>query len=287
MLPMLGVFKQAIGKSMMDRYQWKHLSKQELGRFYEHFVQMELAMHGFEIYTPAVDDRGIDLVARHEGGAFIEIQVKSVRQLDYLFLRKQVFRPREHLYVALGYLEDGKAPTSLLIPSRAWENPAAYKECVDAFCEHEYEGRKSQPEYGLRLNAKRFSALEKYFAMHAVLAKLRKPASSSCLSTGEFLHEILRDDFLFSVDPGAYLNSIPRLSIDQRAVAMAVHGSDNYPSRTQEVMDLVESLHSIFRWQSNSEGPLIFAGKVLALLDFYQADAQWLVETWNSVASVR
>jgi hypothetical protein len=57
-------------------------------------------MYGFQVYGTEVDDRGIDFIARHDQGPFIEIQVKSLRSMGYVFLQKDKFTLREHLYLA-------------------------------------------------------------------------------------------------------------------------------------------------------------------------------------------
>jgi hypothetical protein len=48
----------------MHRYDWKNLNPRQIGKYAEYFVKMELAIHGFDIYTSEVDDKGIDFVER-------------------------------------------------------------------------------------------------------------------------------------------------------------------------------------------------------------------------------
>ena len=85
----------------MPRHQWKNLSKQQVGAYAEYFVKMELTMHGFQVYSPEVDDRGIDFVARRNTEPFIEIQVKSLRSMGYVFMQKSKFPLRQGTYLAL------------------------------------------------------------------------------------------------------------------------------------------------------------------------------------------
>ncbi len=61
----------------MPRHVWSKLNTQQIGAYCEYFVKMELTMHGYEVYTTEVDDRGVDFVARRGQSAFIEVQVKS------------------------------------------------------------------------------------------------------------------------------------------------------------------------------------------------------------------
>lgn len=140
----------------MPRYIWSRLNKQQVGAFTEYFVKMELTMYGFQVYGTEVDDRGIDFVARFEQEPFIEIQVKSLRSAGYVFMQKEKFVLREHLYLALGLLVDDQAPDLYLIPSIAWKQRNAI------FASRDYEGLKSKPEWGLNISKKNVSLLQKY-----------------------------------------------------------------------------------------------------------------------------
>jgi hypothetical protein len=44
--------------------------------------------------------------------------------------------------------EDDRLPEFYLIPAAAWKTPN------DLFCDKDYEGLKSKPEYGLNISAK-------------------------------------------------------------------------------------------------------------------------------------
>ncbi|WRO21021.1 DUF4365 domain-containing protein [Metallumcola ferriviriculae] len=65
---------------------WSRLNKLQLGRYAEYYAKMEFASYGFEVYTSEVDDHGIDFIAKTKEGRFFEIQVKSVRQTNYVFM---------------------------------------------------------------------------------------------------------------------------------------------------------------------------------------------------------
>src|SRR3981081_3690886 len=103
---------------VMQRHHWSRLSNQQVGAYTEYFVKMELTMYGFHVYSTEVDDRGVDFVARYNTGPFIEIQVKSIRNFNYVFMHKTKFVLSDSLYVALGLLFDDKPPELYLIPSR-------------------------------------------------------------------------------------------------------------------------------------------------------------------------
>ena len=138
------------------RYNWKNLNRQQVGAFSEYFVKMEMTMHGFQVYSTEVDDRGIDFVARYENGPFLSIQVKSIREKGYVFMQKEKFELSPDLYLAVAILHEGGEPKLFLIPSEAWKEPN------ELLVEHNYEGKKSKPEWGLNLSNKNMNMLERY-----------------------------------------------------------------------------------------------------------------------------
>ena len=142
----------------MPRFHWSTLSKQQVGTYFEYFTKMELTMFGFDVFTTEVDDRGIDFVARRQGGQFIEVQAKAVRSLGYVFLRKTHFKPDPTRFVALGILNDGQEPKSYLIPSTVWHTPN------QLFVDRNYDKPelKSAPEWGINVSTKNLPLLEPF-----------------------------------------------------------------------------------------------------------------------------
>lgn len=140
----------------MQRYIWSRLNKQQVGAFTEYFVKMELTMYGFQVYGTEVDDRGVDFIARYEQEPFIEVQVKSLRSTGYIYMQKDKFILREHLYLALGLLVDERLPDLYLIPSLVWKEENAL------FVNRKYEGLKSKPEWGMNLSKRNLKLLEPY-----------------------------------------------------------------------------------------------------------------------------
>jgi len=138
------------------RYNWKELNRQQVGAFSEYFVKMELTMFGFQVYSTEVDDRGIDFVARYENGPYVAIQVKSIRKKGYVFMQKDKFELSSNLYLALVILNNGIEPDLFLIPSVEWNSPNSL------LVEHNYEGKKSKPEWGINLSLKNLPLLEEY-----------------------------------------------------------------------------------------------------------------------------
>lgn len=157
----------------MKKYQWNFLSKQQVGAYAEYFVKMELTMFGFSVYGTEVDDRGIDFVARHNMGRFLQIQVKSIRKLGYVFMRQQHFLISRETYLALAILADDEQPELFLIPSLAWNTPSTL------FVDRQYIGQKSHPEWGLNLSKKNRAELEQYRFERTVAEILAEPNDPS------------------------------------------------------------------------------------------------------------
>lgn len=141
----------------MPSTNWSKLSSLQLGRYAEYYAKMEFASYGFEVYTSEVDDHGIDFIAKTETGHFLEIQVKSIRQTNYAFMHKEKWNiENSNTYLALLLFEDGKLPEMYLIPATAWKTPNKL------FCDKDYEGLKSKPEYGLNLSKKNVPLLKEF-----------------------------------------------------------------------------------------------------------------------------
>ena len=157
----------------MQRYIWSRLNKQQVGAFTEYFVKMELTMYGFQVYGTEVDDRGVDFIARYEQEPFFEVQVKSLRSTGHVYMQKDKFVLREHLYLALGLLFDERPPDLYLISSLAWKEKNAL------FVGREYEGLKSKPEWGMNLSKRNLKLLEPYRFDRMVGLMMAKQTSRS------------------------------------------------------------------------------------------------------------
>ncbi|MDP0498741.1 MAG: DUF4365 domain-containing protein [Verrucomicrobiota bacterium JB022] len=119
---------------------------------------MELARFGLQVFTPEVDDHGIDFVARVKDGEFWEFQVKSVTRSNYVFMRKQHFKLHPKRFCILVLLRENEVPRMYLIRSTEWLRPNSL------LCDRDYngEGQKSAPEWGISLTKKNVSVLEAY-----------------------------------------------------------------------------------------------------------------------------
>lgn len=150
---------------MPRTYRWSHLNPLQVGRYAEYLIKMELVLQGFDVYSPEVDDRGIDFVLRREPDRYWDVQVKSIRNTGYVFIPKSKFRIRPNLVVALAVFTDDREPDLFLIPATEWQQNGALK---GVLVDKDYIGLKSIPEYGINLSAKGIRALEP-FRFHTAL----------------------------------------------------------------------------------------------------------------------
>lgn len=150
---------------------WSSLGKQHLGKFAEQLFHVQFAMAGARVYLPAVDDHGIDFLALLRGRR-LEIQIKSVRNEGYVFLRKKHAQLSPDFWIGIARFVDGSMPELCLVPSTSWDPPG------DLFVSRDYEGLKSEPEWGLTLSAKTLPAMACY-ALEAQLEELFPEVSSA------------------------------------------------------------------------------------------------------------
>lgn len=149
----------------MERYAWSRLSHLQVGKLAEYVAKMEFTQYGFQVFTPEVDDRGIDYIARFEDGPWYEVQVKAVRGLNYVFMQKDKFPLKPERLLVVAILTEGGPPDLYVIPSMAWKAPN------ELFVSRDYEGLKSKPEWGLNLT-KRNMALLAPFALDRVVTQI-------------------------------------------------------------------------------------------------------------------
>lgn len=138
------------------RHEWSSLSHMQIGRYAEQLTAMQFVLLGLDVFAAVIDDRGIDFVIRQQDGRYWDVQVKSVRARNYLYMRKEVFVIRPNLLLALTLFEDGCEPDHYLIPSTRWETPDT------VFTDKDYEGLASAPEYGLNPSRKALPVLEPF-----------------------------------------------------------------------------------------------------------------------------
>lgn len=141
----------------MPNLHWEELEKLQIGRYAEYFAKMEFASYGLQVYSPEIDDHGIDFIVKDKKGNFKEIQVKSKRGMGYVYMEKTKFDiTNKNLYLALLVFEQGRFPDVFLIPAEAWSEPNGV--LVDRG--YTKPGQTSKPEYGVNISKKNYSILE-------------------------------------------------------------------------------------------------------------------------------
>ena len=141
----------------MPNLKWSQLSTQQFGRYAEYYAKMEFSSYGFDVYTSEVDDHGVDFVAKHNG-QFYEVQVKAVRQDNYLYIPKDKVTLSDNFLFCYLRFTDGFLPDVYVFPSSVWKTPNAL------FVDRPYDkpGQKGKPEYGISYCKKNAPMLEPY-----------------------------------------------------------------------------------------------------------------------------
>ena len=140
----------------LHNHRWSYLNHLQIGRFGEYLVKMELTRYGLDLYSSEVDNREIGFIVRLSESKYLDIQVKTVRILNYIFFRKRVFHPRENLYAAIVILQENQPPDLFLIPSIAWMKPDSL------LVSRDYEEAESDPEWGINLSEKNLELLDRF-----------------------------------------------------------------------------------------------------------------------------
>ena len=95
--------------------------------------------------------------------------IGAVLRPSFLFLRKKHFRIDSNRYLALVLLREGEEPSMYMIPASAWSEPQP------PFSSRDYEGLKSEPEYGLTISRETLQALEHFRFRGGVLRDQNGP----------------------------------------------------------------------------------------------------------------
>ena len=133
----------------MPRKIWSDLSSMQLGEYGEYYAKMEFTSYGFDVYTSEVDDHGVDFIAKSKNGTFYEVQVKSVRDDNYFFIKKSKIVLQSNRLICFIRFNDNELPDCYVFPATVFEKPDG-----SLFTSKDYEGLKSQPEYGISVKKK-------------------------------------------------------------------------------------------------------------------------------------
>jgi hypothetical protein len=143
----------------MPCLKWNELNHLQVGRYAEYYAMMEFTSYGYEVYKTEVDDHGVDFVVKApKTSEFYEVQVKSLRKSNYVYIPKEKFPMDDHRLVCFLKFTDGRMPDVYLIPLTAWKAPNA------VLVERNYgDDKKSDSEWGINYSEKNKHLLEPYF----------------------------------------------------------------------------------------------------------------------------
>ena len=141
-----------------------------LGRIGELYAKINFLKENFEVLSPEVDDRGVDLIVKHlKSKQYYKIQVKTIRKFSYIYMQKERFELAKDLflYVCL-FLNNEENPKFLLIPSLSWKNK---KEKY--FNDRNYVDKKSKPEWGLSINKSNYDEIIESYNFEKQVSKIK------------------------------------------------------------------------------------------------------------------
>jgi len=137
------------------------------GKIGELIGKAKFIEYGFDVYSTEVDDKGIDFIVCNKRREYFEIQVKTTNK-NYMFMKKEVFVPKDNLYLLLVILDNDKLPMFSLIPSLEWtklDRPNFLKDRL-------FENLKSKPEYGILINDKYIPLIKEKYSFEKMIGKL-------------------------------------------------------------------------------------------------------------------
>lgn len=106
--------------------------------------------------------------------------------------------------------------------------------------------------------------------------------------TKKLLNTIFRDSVIFAPNIDEIIDVLA-LNENEKSLAKIVLNTQMYPTdsngrdRIFEIEDILHNLQGkVFEFQSNSEGPMIFGGVILALLELYNINEQDFADVWHN-----
>lgn len=147
----------------MANQAWSELSSLQLGRVAERYAIIEFMSRGYDVFTPEVDDHGVDFIAKSKAsGKLYEIQVKAIRKCSYTFIRKDKMPLDGQRLICYLRFEDGEEPSIYIIPATCWRESGIDGALVAR--DYNLPDNKSKPEYGIRGAKKYLEELARFRA---------------------------------------------------------------------------------------------------------------------------
>lgn len=132
---------------------WSKLNHLQLGKCGELYAAIKLTEKGFDVYQSFIDDHGVDLIAIKDKKVYY-VQVKTVRIGTYSFIRKNKLEDMENTIICYIQVVDDN-PHFYCFPATVWKSAIPEQ----PFSNRDYDGLKSQPEYGISGAKKHISKL--------------------------------------------------------------------------------------------------------------------------------
>lgn len=150
----------------MPSTSWSKLTPMQLGQYGENFAKMVFSSFGYNVHEPVKDRRAHKFIAENRAGILYEIQVKSVRNDSYAFIQKNRIALDDRHLICFIRFTDGQLPDCYVIPATVFKEPDG-----SLFTSRDYQGLKSQPEYGISV-AKKNQDMLKNYEVDLILAEL-------------------------------------------------------------------------------------------------------------------
>ncbi len=145
-----------------------------VGEFGEQLVKLNFVINEIDTFTPLIDDKAIDFIARIDENSYYDVQVKTIRLTKdrYFYETKEKWGEeiRQHLLIAFVILLANKEPTLLLIPGKQWKEESLLNKI---FSNRDYNGLKSKPEWGLNFTSKNLEYLVEKYEINKTLENLK------------------------------------------------------------------------------------------------------------------
>ena len=150
--------------------QWRSMSTIKVGRYGKYLARQELVRLGLDVCPTAIPDHSADIVVcSSDRSKYFDIQVRTLRHWrNYFFITEDEFPQKADAFLVLVVLQEESEPKYCLLPQSAWGEGHP-----DYLVHYDYIGRKSRPEYGIRMSERVMDEILRNYGIDSVAASLR------------------------------------------------------------------------------------------------------------------
>lgn len=165
-----------MGNKLTINFDYSKLkTTQYVGEFGAQLVRLNFTLNEIDTFVPLIDDKAIDFIARVNETKYYDVQVKTIRLTTkdrYFYETKEKWGTeiRPNLLIAFVVLQANTDPTLLLIPGNKWKSESMKNKI---FCDRNYDGKKSLPEWGLTISKKNLEYLSANYEIDDILETLK------------------------------------------------------------------------------------------------------------------